>query len=181
MRRFSPHTIVLITMILVTALDLWTKYLIESHFHIHETKDIWGSFFQLILIYNKGGVFGIAQGQSTVFLIISLFVLAFILYTYLTYKHKTILFCLSIGMVLGGALGNMHDRLFNPRGVVDFLYIGWDKYADLLGAKIFLRWPAFNIADAAILIGAITLAVLFWYHDPQRPDNKPNTKNLTND
>jgi signal peptidase II len=158
-------------------LDLWTKHLIEKNFHLHETKDILGSFFQLILIYNKGGVFGIAQGQSTIFLIISLFVLAFILYTYITYKHKTTLFCLSIGMVLGGALGNMHDRLFNPRGVVDFLWLGWDKYADLFGIKIFLRWPAFNIADAAILVGAVTLAVLFWYHDPHRQANQESTEN----
>ena len=149
----------------VFALDLVTKYLIEKNFKDHETLDILGSFVQLILIYNKGGVFGIGQGKTTFFLIVSFLVLIFIFYTYFSTSPRTMAFKISMGLVLGGAFGNMYERIWSQKGVVDFVYIGWDKYAEIFGQKIFLRWPAFNVADAAILIGAILLAVILWNID----------------
>ncbi len=164
-QKINPHFIVICIIALAVFIDLGSKYLVEQNFRLHETKDIWGSFFQLILIYNKGGVFGIAQGKSYIFLIISFFVLGFLIYTYLTYPYPSWTFRVSTALILGGALGNMYDRTFNPNGVVDFLYFGWDEYASIFGQKIFLRWPAFNAADAFILIGAVVLAVLFWKNE----------------
>lgn len=167
-KSWKYHSLTLFIVIFVLALDLVTKYVIESSFKLHETRDVFGSFFQLILIYNKGGVFGIAQGKIHYFLFISFFVLGFIVYTYLSTPLKSIYFRISIGMVLGGALGNMHDRIFNNKGVVDFIYVGWDKYTEILGEKILLRWPAFNIADSAILVGAIALAIILWRQERKK-------------
>jgi len=167
-RNSRRHLLTLGILFVILALDLWTKYLIEANFSLHETKDIFGSFVQLILIYNQGGVFGIAQGKIHYFLIVSFFVLGFILYIYFTTPIYKALFRISIGMVLGGALGNMHDRILNRKGVVDFIYIGWDSYAELFGFRFLLRWPAFNIADSAILVGALLLAILLWQHEKRQ-------------
>ena len=162
LKKISVHTWVILTLVITVVMDLFTKYLIELYFKPHETMNVIGSFIQLILIYNKGGVFGIAQGKTAFFLIVSVFVLIFIFYTYFTNPEKSPLFQVSIGLVLGGALGNMYERVFSENGVVDFVYIGWDKYATIFGYKLFLRWPAFNVADAAIMVGAVILAVILW-------------------
>jgi signal peptidase II len=67
---------------------------------------------------------------------------------------------LALGLVAGGAVGNLIDRVRSPRGVVDFLDVG-------VGA---LRWPTFNIADIAVSCGAIALAVSLWREDARRPE-----------
>jgi signal peptidase II len=173
----AHSTLALVTSI-IFVLDIFTKFIIEKNFQDHETMDIIGSFVQLILIYNKGGVFGIGQGKTVFFLIVSFFVLIFIFYTYFSTSPRSTAFKISMGLVLGGAFGNMYERLMSKKGVVDFVYVGWDKFTELFGQKIFLRWPAFNLADAAILIGAIMLAVILWKMDKTQKGDKDSGKEI---
>jgi signal peptidase II len=67
---------------------------------------------------------------------------------------------LALGLVAGGAAGNLIDRIRSSRGVVDFLDVG-------IGA---LRWPTFNLADIAVSCGAIALAISLWREDARRPE-----------
>lgn len=133
---------------IILALDLATKYWVESTMVYGQQIPI-TSFFNLILTYNAGAAFSFlsdASGWQRWFLssiaLIASIVIIFLLRKYTDSK----LFCLALSLVLGGALGNLWDRITLGH-VVDFLdfYIG--SY----------HWPAFNVADSAIFIGAILL------------------------
>ncbi len=128
--------------ITVAVLDYITKLVIEKH--VHPLKDIEVlPFLRIVNIKNTGAAFGILSGlDNYVFIIISLAAIAFIL----TYISRTTvkLEIFSLSLILGGAVGNLIDRLKTGQ-VVDFIdfFIGdW-------------HWPAFNVADSALTIGII--------------------------
>lgn len=138
----------LVIAFIVLALDLVTKYWVESALVFGQQIPI-TSFFNLVLTYNPGAAFsflGDASGWQRWFLSGIAFIACAVI-SYLLYKHtENKLFCWALSLVLGGALGNLYDRITLGH-VVDFLdfYIG--DY----------HWPAFNIADSAICIGAALL------------------------
>ncbi|HMV12918.1 MAG TPA: signal peptidase II [Nitrosomonas sp.] len=138
----------LIIAFIVVALDLVTKYWVESALVFGQQIPI-TSFFNLVLTYNPGAAFsflGDASGWQRWFLSGIAFIACAVI-SYLLYKHtENKLFCWALSLVLGGALGNLYDRITLGH-VVDFLdfYIG--DY----------HWPAFNVADSAICIGAALL------------------------
>ncbi|TAK52005.1 MAG: signal peptidase II, partial [Betaproteobacteria bacterium] len=113
-------------------------------------------FFNLVLVFNKGAAFSLlaaAPGwQTPLFAAIALAAAAFI--SYLLVRHPgQRLFCAGLALILGGALGNLWDRLKWGQ-VVDFLDLhaaGW-------------HWPAFNVADSAITLGAALLIVESFLH-----------------
>ena len=135
---------------IILVLDLVTKRWVESSLSYGEQIPLTG-FFNLVLTYNAGAAFSIlseASGWQRWFLS-SIATGASILIIYLLYRHATNkMFCLALSLILGGALGNLWDRITLGH-VVDFLdfYIG--NY----------HWPAFNIADSAIFIGAALLII----------------------
>ncbi len=145
-------------------LDLITKMLIVKNFCspdvfvfnsgcFHELNYLNG-FVRLSLIYNQGGVWGIFQGYKSVFLVISIIVLAVMIGYYFYEKNKTWLFTIAMSFIVSGALGNIIDRLMKDRrGVVDFISIGIDG---------FYRWPSFNVADSCIITGAFLLVIVFY-------------------
>ncbi len=135
--------------------DIVTKYLVNTRMELFERINIIGSFIQLTKLYNKGGIFGIMQGHQKFFLIISIVVLCLLIALYIFEKNKTWIFSISMGLIFSGALGNIIDRLIGRPGVVDFIYIGVGRY----------RWPAFNIADSAIVVGAILLLLFFYFQE----------------
>ncbi|MBX3662625.1 MAG: lipoprotein signal peptidase [Burkholderiales bacterium] len=107
------------------------------------------SFFNLVLVYNRGAAFSFLAGaggwQRELFTAIAL--IASVWIVWLLHRHpRQSLFCLALALVLGGALGNVIDRI-TIGAVVDFLDFhagGW-------------HWPAFNVADSAITCGAVLL------------------------
>jgi signal peptidase II len=107
-------------------------------------------FFQIIHTHNTGAAFGLFQGQSFALTIVGLVsVTALLAYAIFFYRHFPLLnnrlSNLALGLILGGTLGNLIDRL-NPNlgGVTDFISIG--------------IWPTFNIADSAVVVGTIIFA-----------------------
>ena len=134
----------------VMVLDVYSKHLVQQFFQYGEHLPI-TSFFDLVRFHNEGAAFSFlaAQGgwQRLFFSAVALVASAVMIY--LIRKHQTQkLFCFALALVLGGALGNLYDRL-TLGYVVDFLlfhYHGYQYY-----------WPAFNVADSAITLGVILL------------------------
>lgn len=131
--------------LIVLVSDLATKYWVESALEFGQSIPLTG-FFNLVLTYNAGAAFSFLSEESgwQRWLLSGIAGGAALLIIYLLnkYRHEP-LFCLSLSLILGGALGNLYDRITLGH-VVDFL----DFY---VGAY---HWPAFNIADSAIFIGA---------------------------
>jgi signal peptidase II len=133
---------------LILLLDLATKYWVESMLEFGQTISV-TSFFNVVLTYNPGAAFSFLSEQSgwQRWFLSGIAGTAALLIIYLLSKYRTEKwFCLSLSFILGGALGNLYDRITLGH-VVDFLdfYIG--NY----------HWPAFNIADSAIFIGAVLM------------------------
>jgi signal peptidase II len=143
---------------MVVALDLFTKHLIQGAFQYGDHVTI-TSFFDLVRYHNEGAAFSFladAGGWQKVFFS-SISIVAMIVMSYLIRKHsQEKLFCLGLALILGGAIGNLYDRL-TLGYVVDFLYF---HIRDLY-------WPAFNVADSAICVGVATL-LLDSFKKPQK-------------
>lgn len=108
------------------------------------------SFFNLVLTFNRGVSFGMFSGEEPwkpyVLVLLSLVIVAALLWW--LYRTPTATLSLAVGLICGGAIGNVIDRLYMP-GVVDFLDFHWGPW----------HWPAFNLADSAITVG-VSIIVL---------------------
>ena len=147
----------------VVALDLITKLWIQRTFRLYEQVEVIGDYVRLTYIYNPGAAFGIHVGEYSrvVFLVLSLGALIALAAMYWTTPLYDRIRLSSIALICAGALGNLIDRVRSHRGVVDFLDVG-------IGT---VRWPVFNVADMAVTIGAILLALSLWSEDsPPRED-----------
>ncbi len=103
-----------------------------------------GDWVSLMYVQNTGIAFGFFKGMSTIFTVVALLVTAGIIYAYLFYlPNRSLWVQVSTGLILGGALGNVLDRLLLQH-VVDFIQVGW--------------WPTFNLADSGISVGVVLLA-----------------------
>ena len=132
----------------VVLIDQITKYGMERAFALHEVREI-TPFFNLVLVYNRGAAFSMlsdaAGWQRELF--IGIAVAASVWIVWLLRKHQDeTLFCLGLSLILGGAIGNVIDRVL-VGAVVDFVDIHAFGY----------HWPAFNVADSAISCGAVAL------------------------
>jgi signal peptidase II len=135
---------------IVVALDLYSKHLIQGMFAYGDHLTV-NSFFDLVRYHNTGAAFSFladAGGwQKLFFSVVSSIAITVIIY--LLNKHtEQKLFCIGLALVLGGAIGNLYDRL-TLGYVVDFLYFHYENF----------YWPAFNVADSAICVG---VALLFF-------------------
>nr|WP_218017695.1 signal peptidase II [Nocardia arizonensis] len=176
------------TLLLVAALlyglDLLTKTLAVAKLTPGDPVSIIGDFARLTLVRNPGAAFSMATGMTWLLTLVAAAVVIGVIRIGSTLR--SLWWAVGLGMVLGGALGNLTDRLFRAPGplqghVVDFVAIGW--------------WPVFNVADSAIVCGAILLVALtvFGFEpdgtrsgrraappraraDAEAPDEPPNTK-----
>jgi signal peptidase II len=148
----------------VVLLDLTTKIVVQRTLTLYEQRDVLGTFLRLTYIYNPGAAFGINLGPYSrwIFLALSVLVLAALFGMFAFTPAKDRLRIGAIGLVCGGALGNLVDRIKSESGVVDFLDVG-------IGT---VRWPVFNVADMALTVGAIILALSLW-REEKRLVGKP--------
>lgn len=132
----------------VVALDLATKVWISAAFEPGEVKRV-TSFFNLVLVYNTGAAFSFLAGaggwQRWFFMGVSIVVSGVILWMLRRHAGERFLSC-ALALVLGGALGNLYDRVTLGH-VVDFVQLHAAGY----------YWPAFNVADSAITVGVVML------------------------
>ena len=157
-KNTSPSMLLWLGIALVLLLaDQFTKLLIVGSFQLGDSQTV-TSFFNLVRVHNSGAAFSMlstASGwQRWFFTGIGIVATFFILW--LVRSHPTQkLFCFALALVLGGAVGNVIDRIAYGH-VVDFLDFHWDWLSPVFYEGHF---PAFNIADSAISVGAVGLIV----------------------
>ena len=132
----------------VLLIDQLTKFAVERALALHEVIEM-TPFMNLVLVHNRGAAFSFlsdASGwQRELFIAIALAASVWIVWLLRRHSGET-LFCLALSLVLGGALGNVLDRVLIG-AVVDFIDLHAYGY----------HWPAFNAADSAITCGAVLL------------------------
>jgi signal peptidase II len=151
---------VLILVLLLFAADRLSKQVVETRLPLGRSQQVLGDIVRLTHVRNTGVVFGLwGGGDKRLISAVSLLVLAVLVGYFLRAEADRRLLLLSLGLVLAGAAGNLWDRLL--RGyVTDFVDVS-------LG---FTRWPAFNLADAAICVGVAMMALDAFR---SRPDQQP--------
>lgn len=139
-------TLAYIVAFLVTVIDQTIKKWTTNSLQLHESKEGIEGVFDFFYIRNEGAGWGILQGQMWFFYIVTLFIMAYVVY--LIYKHRQSNLWLKItyGLLLGGALGNFIDRLFLGY-VIDMFRLS------------FINFPIFNIADVALSVGIFLLII----------------------
>ena len=141
---------------LLAGLDQLSKYWVSASFDYGQARQVTG-FFNLVLAHNTGAAFSLlasAAGWQRGFFIVVALVAVVVISVLLARHAGEKLFCFSLALILGGAIGNVVDRITLGYDVdfLDFHIAGW-------------HWPAFNLADSAITVGAVLLVV-----DSFRPD-----------
>ena len=161
--------LVWITMTGVWIIDRLLKILIQTNFVPGETLIVIPKVFHLTFVLNPGAAFGLMAGQTWIFVVTAFVVIGGVIYGQFRIPRKEIFKRLAIGMIGGGALGNLYDRLTTGR-VVDYLD--------------FRIWPyVFNFADSMIVV-AVGLLILLIYRDEKvqgkevKRDESTNTKDI---
>jgi signal peptidase II len=128
----------------IVALDQWSKSLVRHHFlgQGGEPIPLLGGVVQINYVENRGAAFGLFQNQTTFFVLVGLVVVIAILLSYRHLPRGSPLLYLCLGLQLGGAVGNLIDRVRFGH-VVDFIDLRF--------------WPVFNVADSAITVGVAAL------------------------
>ena len=157
-KNTSPSMLLCLGIAFVILLaDQFTKLLIVGSFSLGDSQTV-TSFFNLVRVHNSGAAFSMlstASGwQRWFFTGIGVVATGFILYMLRSHPTQK-LFCFALALVLGGAVGNVIDRIAYGH-VVDFLDFHWDWLSPVFYEGHF---PAFNIADSAISVGAVGLIV----------------------
>lgn len=137
----------------IAGLDQWTKHLVQQVLSYGESVRI-TAFFDLVLVFNPGAAFSFLSSASgwQRDLFIGVAVAASVFMSYLIVRHRSrIVFGVALALILGGAVGNLVDRVL-IHAVVDFLHFHIGEYS----------WPAFNLADTAISCGAALLILDAW-------------------
>ena len=139
--------------------DQFTKYLVQQFIPFGYSWPLWlgREVFQFTHIHNTGSIFGILQGQNTPLIVVSCIGVFVLIMVYYSQPRPTHLLRLSLGLQLGGAFGNLVDRL-RLGAVTDFIDVS--------------RWPVFNLADASIVTGLLLLAWILLRAN--RPDDDAN-------
>lgn len=152
----------LLVPLVVLLLDQLTKLWVVARLPYGARRQVWGGFFDLVHVRNRGVAFGLfADGgpvSQAVLLLLVVLLSAFVAGQLWRLREQRF-FAWALGLILGGACGNLADRLLRGE-VVDFL----DFYLTV-GGKAH-HWPAFNLADAAVSVGAVLLLGAELLHRP---------------
>ena len=136
-------------------LDQVSKWIVVERMYLGESIPVWGDFFRLTYIHNPGAAFGLNMGSPLLHTLASLVALGVLGWMFRTAPPDARLLRYALGIVLGGALGNIVDRV-RLGVVVDFFDFG-------LGG---LRWPIFNIADSFVSVGIVLLIFAYGREKP---------------
>lgn len=143
-----------IVAVVVLALDVVSKVLVVAHLPEGEVKRILGGAIYLEQTRNSGAAFSLGAGFTVILSVVALAVVVVIVRT--AGRMRSTGWAVALGLVLGGALGNLTDRIFRAPGVFRGHVVDWISLFGPDGE----HWPIFNLADSAIVCGAILAAVL---------------------
>src|SRR5947209_16412848 len=153
MTKSSARTVHFLIALMVVLLDRWTKRLVASHIAMYSHIQIIPGFFRLTHTENTGAAFSLfadSPAHWKTALLIGFSAIAMVIVTILLWKQSRPLTSsgIALSLILGGAVGNLWDRVASGR-VVDFLLFYIKQY----------QWPVFNLADSCIVIGACLLVL----------------------
>lgn len=152
-------------LVLVVILDQLTKIWILRSFELYESREIIPGFFNLVYVTNTGAAFSMLAGVDSpwrhyFFLGVGVVACAGLTVAYYRIRAAHRLYPLALGLIAGGALGNLIDRL-RYGAVIDFLDFHLGGY----------HWPAFNVADSAICVGAVLFLIVNIIEEKQKTRN----------
>ena len=141
--------------VVVFVLDRLTKAWVETNIPVYEGRTVIDDLVRIVHTQNSGAAFGLLPERTTLLSVLSVLAVVAILYYYRQIASASPLIALTLGMQLGGALGNLVDRI-GQGYVVDFVDVG------IPGGW---RFWAFNVADSSIVLGIIFVSFLLWRED----------------
>jgi len=150
---------------LVIALDQWTKSLVRSTILLNTSQDPiagFGKYLTFTHVRNTGAAFGMFRDTNTLFIVLPILVSAAIIAYSTRQGRQPWPLVLAFGLQVGGALGNVVDRIVLG-GVTDFIDVHW--------------WPIFNVADSSVVIGTTVLAIVALFVDDAFPEPEGEQEN----
>jgi len=158
MTKNSARIVYLLIAVVIVLLDRWTKHLVAQRIRLYSHVQVIPGFFRLTHTENTGAAFSLfadspAHWKTGMLIAFSLIALGVV--TVLLWKnhHAHVMTGIGLSLIMGGAVGNLWDRLTSGR-VVDFLLFYVKRY----------QWPVFNLADSAIVVGAGLLILEILFH-----------------
>ena len=167
--RNSARALYLLIAFGVVLLDRWSKHMVEQHIALYAHIQIIPGFFRLTHTENTGAAFSLFADSTAPWktgLLIAFSVIGLVVVSILLWKnhHAQVATGVGLALIMGGALGNLWDRLARGR-VVDFLLLYVKRY----------QWPVFNLADSAIVVGAGLLVLEILFHKSSAGEgSRPN-------
>jgi signal peptidase II len=155
----AKPALLLLTAIVILAVDQLSKALIVANLAVGERIGVVGDVVQLWHAQNAGAAFSLFQGGTLIFLVVSVLSLGMVAYFHRALRDRGRWLHLVLGMVLGGTLGNLVDRL-RLGYVTDWVSVGIGD----------LRWPTFNVADASLVVGISVLVLYLVIANPDRQE-----------
>jgi len=161
MARFNGRLIFWSVAAGVVVADVYTKQLAVAQLSRVPLRVI-GDWLNLRLVYNPGAAFGIHVGEHSRWVFMALALVALVVLGTMVFQTPSAqrFRLLTLGLVCGGAVGNLIDRVRSARGVVDFIDVWIGRF----------HWPTFNVADMAVSCGAIALAAILWSEGKQQQE-----------
>jgi signal peptidase II len=158
MTKNSARTFYLLIALVVVLLDRWTKQVVARRISLYSHIQVIPGFFSLTHTENTGAAFSLFADSNAHWktaMLIAFSVIALTVVSVLLWKnhHAQLATGIGLSLIMGGALGNLWDRLARGR-VVDFLLFYVKRY----------QWPVFNLADSAIVVGAGLLVLEILFH-----------------
>lgn len=147
----GPRRFVLLAVIAVAgiAADLATKEVALALLRPGEAVSVVGELFHFTLVFNTGAAFSIGSGMTWVFSLLAFVVVGYILR--IARRLHSPGWAVALGLILGGACGNLVDRLFRDPGPLRGAVVDWIQLP---------HWPVFNIADSCIVVGGVLTVLL---------------------
>ncbi len=146
MRRIALLGAVALTVIIA---DLLSKIAIVSWMTENETRNVIGRLLQITYTRNAGAAFSFGEGMTVVFALVAVAVAVAIIRT--ARSLRSLWWAITLGLLLGGALGNLGDRIFRYPGFLRGHVVDWIELP---------HWPVFNLADSAIVCGGVIAVIL---------------------
>jgi signal peptidase II len=139
------------TAALFLAADQLTKILAEGSLASHRSVQVLGNVVRFTLVWNRGAAFSLSWGGPAILGVVTAAAAVLVLVQIWKMTDRPAVFLVGLGAILGGALGNLLDRIMYG-SVIDFIDVGFGRS----------RWPTFNVADIAITVGGILLVLAYW-------------------
>ena len=160
--RASRILLVAAVAVAVFAIDRVTKAWVSENIPLGTARPVIGDYVRIVHAQNTGAAFGLLPERTTLLSVLSVVAVLAIVYYYRQIASNSSLVSATLGMQLGGAFGNLLDRIMQGY-VVDFVDVGIGD----------VRFWAFNVADSSIVVGIILVTMALWYEEHRAATPKP--------